>query len=111
MRKADKDRMSGWPRLREWLKPAPDDRPWLQISPQCPYAARTMPALVSDKNKPEDVDSDGDDHAADSLRYWAMSRPHPSTAAALRPPMQPFSWGAIKQQGQHVAGILSRRAS
>jgi hypothetical protein len=70
-----------------------------------------MPALVSDDTNPEDVDSDSEDHAADALRYWAMSRPHPSTSAAIRAPLQPFSWGAIKQQGQHVAGILSRRAS
>jgi hypothetical protein len=110
-RKADKDRKNGWGRLRGWLKEAPDAQPWLRVSLDCPYTARTIPALVSDKTDPEDVDSDGDDHAADALRYWAMSRPHPSTAAVMRAPLQPFSWGAIKQQGQHVAGLLSRRAS
>lgn len=110
-RKADKDRKNGWARLRGWYKEAPDGRPWLQVSPNCPYTIRTMPALVSDKTDPEDVNSDGDDHAADGKRYWAMSRPHPATAATLIAPAQPWSYGWLKQQGAQATGILSRRAS
>jgi phage terminase large subunit len=74
---ANKDRVNGWKRLREWLGPAPDGTPWLQVHPDCAYLARTLPALISDDTRPEDVDTDGEDHAADALRYFVMSRPAP----------------------------------
>jgi hypothetical protein len=77
MIQADKDRLNGWQRLRHWLRVAPDGVPWYTISPRCAYTARTLPALVSDPHKPEDVDTDGEDHAADRDRYFFMSRPAP----------------------------------
>lgn len=109
-RKGVKDRTNGWPRLRGWLKAAPDGRPWLQLSPDCRYAARTLPALVSDRTNPEDVDSDGEDHAADAIRYWAMSRPSPVDVAANRVPPPFMSMGWLKQQSQAPAGLLARRS-
>jgi len=35
----------------------------------CPELVRTLPALGRDKNNPEDVDTDEEDHAYDGLRY------------------------------------------
>lgn len=72
---ATKQRVNGWKRLREWLELAPDGRPWLQVHPSCKYLIRTLPSLVSDDGDPEDIDTDGDDHAADALRYFVMARP------------------------------------
>jgi hypothetical protein len=109
-RKADKDRLNGWGRLRSWLKEAPDGRPWLQLSPECRYAARTLPALVSDRTHPEDVDSDGDDHAADAIRYWAMSRPAP-VADAVKPPAPWMSPAWFRSQRDSGGGLLSRRGA
>ena len=39
---------------------------------------RTFPLAIHDERNPEDIDSDGEDHALDSLRYGLMSRPKPS---------------------------------
>jgi len=39
----------------------------------CYDSIRTIPALVHDTNKPEDLDSKGEDHAADVDRYFLMS--------------------------------------
>ncbi len=85
---ANKDRVNGWARLREWLQLAPDGRPWLQVHPDCTYLARTLPSLVSDRTRPEDVDTDGEDHAADALRYFVQSRPSPERSAnrSITPP-------------------------
>lgn len=72
------ERVNGWTRVREWLRSWPDGRPGLVINPEgCPYLIRTLPQLMSDAHKPEDVDTDGEDHAADALRYLVMARPHP----------------------------------
>lgn len=69
MRKANNARVPGWMKLRQYLAKAPDGIPWLQISPVCKDTIRTVPALVHDEHKPEDLDGDGEDHciAGDSL--------------------------------------------
>ena len=36
---------------------------------------RTMPDVIMDRNDPEDVDSDQEDHPYDDVRYAVMSRP------------------------------------
>lgn len=41
----------------------------------CTALIRTLPALQHDMDKPEDCDTDGEDHAPDALRYGLMSRP------------------------------------
>jgi hypothetical protein len=71
---ADNDRLNGWQRVQEMLRDAPDGRPWLVVHHRCRYLARTLPAAVRDPKEPEDVDTMGDDHALDALRYGAMSR-------------------------------------
>jgi hypothetical protein len=79
-RKSDNDRFNGWMRVHELLRAmAEGPRPWLTIDPSCRYLIRTIPAMVQDKNDPDDLDSSKDDHAVDALRYGAMSRPRPTT--------------------------------
>jgi phage terminase large subunit len=66
---ASNDRIGGWENLHNWLRVAPDGKPYLQITEDCPNLIRTLPNLVHDENKVEDVDTDGEDHAPDALRY------------------------------------------
>lgn len=105
---ADKDRVNGWQRLRHWLGKAPDGHPWLQSSPACPYFNRTMPAMVSHATKPEDVDTDGEDHAADEARYFAMSRPWPGTVSKTTP-VKEWSLSWLKSRQSVVTGPLAGR--
>lgn len=51
------------------------DRPSIFIFNTCVNLIRTMAAIPIDKNDPEDVNTDTDDHAYDALRYGVMSRP------------------------------------
>ena len=41
----------------------------------CKDTIRTLPALQHDENKQEDVNTDGEDHGPDALRYGCMARP------------------------------------
>ena len=41
----------------------------------CNDSIRTIPALAHDPDRPEDVDTEGEDHAGDEWRYACMSRP------------------------------------
>lgn len=72
------DRIAGWDRMKIWLKPYDEvdtatgrltrTAHW-QISSACPNLLRTLPMMVYDKNKPEDLDTKGEDHAVDESRY------------------------------------------
>ena len=56
------------------------DEPTLKIFNNCTHLLRTLPLLPVDKNNPEDVDTNVEDHAYDALRYGVMSRPlHPNS--------------------------------
>mgnify|MGYP003296301224 CR=1 FL=1 len=43
----------------------------------CRAAIRTLPTLSYSASNPEDLDTEGEDHAADEIRYLCMSRPIP----------------------------------
>jgi hypothetical protein len=62
------------------LAEAPDGTPWLTVAgdPHCRYLRRSLPAQMSDKHDADDINTNGDDHAVDALRYGAMSRPAPT---------------------------------
>lgn len=71
--KGNNDRLSGWQRVHEYLSSEYEDgEPSLYIFETCTNLIRTLPALQYDKNHVEDVDSDGEDHAGDTLRYGLM---------------------------------------
>lgn len=63
------DRVGGWENYHNWLRIAPDGLPYYMVSSECPNLIRTLPELVHDDLKVEDVDSDGEDHAPDDQRY------------------------------------------
>lgn len=73
--KADNARISGWQAVKDMLYYDEGHEPVLQIFESCYNLIRTLPVLVHDKNRPEDLDTDGEDHAADALRYGVMSNP------------------------------------
>lgn len=67
--RADNDRVSGKRKLDRLLQDLPDGRPGLAVFPNCANLIRTIPGLVYDQRQVEDVDSEGEDHAYDGLRY------------------------------------------
>jgi hypothetical protein len=75
MEKANNNRISGWATLHDYLKTTGHDGyPMLQVFNTCRGWIRTFPEQLIDANKPEDIDTDGEDHVADETRYAVMSR-------------------------------------
>jgi hypothetical protein len=66
--------LGGWDQVRARLR-GDETGPGLLIFSTCGDLIRTLPALQHDPDRPEDVDSDGEDHAPDEARYACMSRP------------------------------------
>lgn len=79
--KAANDRQSGWSQVREYLhwernKDGIITRaPMVQVFDVCPNLIRTLPALVFDAHNVDDLNTDGEDHPADTFRYGLMGRP------------------------------------
>lgn len=67
--------MGGWDMVRHRLR-GEEGRPMIYFMDNCIHAIRTLPAVQHDEEKPEDVDTKGEDHAPDEIRYACMSRPY-----------------------------------
>lgn len=74
-RVAARGAMGGWDQLRARLDGDEDGRAMLFFFETCIHIIRTLPALQHDQHRPEDLDTDMEDHAADEVRYACMSRP------------------------------------
>jgi hypothetical protein len=80
--RANNDRIPGWRRVHEALSLDGDETPMLQVMSTCRNLIRTLPALPYDPVRIEDVDTDAEDHAADTLRYglsWRVAQHRPPT--------------------------------
>lgn len=67
--------LGGWDQLRTRLKGNGDGLPLILFFSTCQHTIRTIPGLQHDELKPEDLDTEAEDHAADETRYACMSRP------------------------------------
>ena len=47
----------------------------MYVFDNCKAFIRTIPLMMYDQHKPEDLDSELEDHVADEWRYMCMSRP------------------------------------
>lgn len=71
----DNKRLPGWMQVHYRLQLDENGYPQMYIFKNCRAFRRTMPLLQYDRVNAEDVDTDGEDHVADEVRYFCMSRP------------------------------------
>lgn len=70
--KSPGSRVNGWEAIRQLLFNAtnnPKEEPGLYIFDTCRHWLRTVPNLPRDNKKPDDVDTNAEDHAGDATRY------------------------------------------
>jgi hypothetical protein len=96
--------MGGWDQVRARLKGDRDEgRPMLYAFSTCRDFIRTLPALQHDPIRPEDVDTEGEDHAPDEARYACMSRPYALDEPAkpkdiIAEMLRPRTWDEILEE-------------
>ena len=73
--RADNSRIAGKQQVHNRLAFDCHGRARLYIFSTCRQFIRTFPCLVYDSVNTEDVDTDGEDHIYDELRYMCMERP------------------------------------
>jgi hypothetical protein len=49
--------------------------PMMYVYDSCAAFLRTVPLMMYDEHKPEDLDTDLEDHVCDEWRYMCMARP------------------------------------
>jgi hypothetical protein len=74
----------GWDLVRQRLV-GEDDRPMIYFFSTCVDLIRSLPTLQHDSRRPEDLDTTGDDHIADAIRYAVLSRAWIKAAEPGRP--------------------------
>lgn len=110
-RVGERGAMGGWDMLRSRLKGEVDEDdvpvgpPMLFLFDTCVHTIRTLPALQHDEHRPEDLNTDGEDHAADETRYACMARPW--VRALPKPPEPPRGARTI---GEMVSRAETRMA-
>lgn len=78
--------------------------PMFYVFRTCKHIIRTVPALVYDATDVEDIDSDGEDHCYDSIRYLMMEHPIPARQNIWKPIPQfdPLNLNPVKHETMFI---------
>jgi hypothetical protein len=79
----DHQRIPGWMQIHYRMAFDENGYPMMYIFNNCKGFIRTIPTLLYDEHKVEDLDTEGEDHIADETRYFCMSRPIKPRQAAI----------------------------
>ena len=91
--KGDHARIPGWMQCHYRLAFDENGYPMFYVFNTCKHFIRTIPLLLYDEHKVEDIDTDGEDHIADMWRYVLMSRPIQPRA---KPSADPYNESPLK---------------
>ena len=80
---ASNRRVDGWALMHQYLKWSEDKKPKMVYFNTCFDSIKTIPALIHDRLHPEDLDTTGEDHAADADRYLILALHEIKTARPL----------------------------
>jgi hypothetical protein len=110
-RVTERGAMGGWDQMRARMVGDADGRPMLYVFKTCTDFIRTVPSLQHDPDKPEDLDTEGEDHIADEARYGCMSRPWIPQKQTEQPEKFMFKLeNGVIRSGLTVREIIDRNA-
>jgi hypothetical protein len=96
----EKGHLGGWDQMRQRMQ-GEDDKPMIYCFNTCVDSIRTIPVLQHDNNKPEDLDTASEDHAADEWRYACMSRPYTRPTPQKTSPITTLNELTLNQLLEH----------
>lgn len=71
----DNERVAGWMQVHYRLQFDENGYPRMYFFDTCKASVRTIPLMTYSETRPEDLDTSGEDHLPDEMRYMCMSRP------------------------------------
>lgn len=90
--------LGGWDMMRHRINGEAEDRPMVVCFTNCIDSIRTIPGLQHDPDRPEDLDTEAEDHAADEWRYACMSRPWMPPVKVAEKPKYPSGYRQYTDQ-------------
>lgn len=96
--KGDHARIDGKMQVHHRLSFDDEGRPLLYVFTTSKHFIRTLPALVYDETDVEDIDTDGEDHIYDELRYVCMKNP---IAPPVRKKQEPKPWDPLATENDY----------
>ncbi len=102
--RGDNARINGKMQVHHRLSFDEDGIPMFYVFNTCKHFIRTVPNLVYDETNVEDIDTDGEDHAYDELRYVCMKNPiSPKPQPIQKPkPYDPLDLGEDIQYDKYA---------
>ena len=102
----DNKRLAGWMQCHYRLQFDTNGFPRMYIFDNCKGFIRTIPLLMYDEHKPEDLDTSLEDHIADEWRYMCMARPvkpiiPEKPREIISDPLNQFKKDGYKANGYH----------
>jgi len=82
-------RINGLALFHMYLSEAPDGIPYFQVHESCANTIRTLPELIYDENRSEDIDTDGEDHLYDAIRMCFLTWGKPKGRGGAVSPINP----------------------
>ena len=89
----DHKRIPGWMQCHYRLRFDEEGLPMMYVYDSCIAFLRTVPRLLYDPRRPEDLDTALEDHVADEWRYMCMARPIPPQPQKPEAP-EALRWGS-----------------
>jgi hypothetical protein len=110
LRPADNKREPGWQQLVHRLTGDEDDilfegdtpKPLIYFCANNKHLIRTLPAIQHSETRPEDVNTDMEDHALDEVRYACMSRPRVVKDSIKPKGLKPYTIPWLIQQTEQA---------
>lgn len=102
--------MGGWDQMRSRIAGPRDEHgkplgePMLYVFSTCRDFIRTIPVLQHDATRPEDIDTESEDHVADEARYACMSRPMTPAMPSKAPPRDRWDKAFAGERGREANG-------
>lgn len=102
--RGDNNRIAGWMQVHYRLAFDESGIPMMYVFNTCRAFIRTMPLMMYDEVKTEDLDTDLEDHVADEVRYLCMARPirpvkHEAVKRPAEDPLDIFTEGSRVKYG------------
>ncbi len=98
--KGDNSRLNGWMQCHYRMNFDKEGYPMVYFFNTCKDAIRVLQLLQYSEKKVEDLDTDQEDHFADSFRYFCMARPLKASEIPEAPPTPFFDALNLSKKGR-----------